>query len=376
MVAAAALVAFGAVAYRLGVKDATPPAGEPTATVAEPPPAVEPAGPPPTPPDHPPSVLDLVYRTGSARLDDGPDDVTALALSPIDGSVLVGYADGSTRGWRLDQPAFEEPLPGPRADGAVRRITPDPAGRVVYLHTDAGLTAAALRTPPRNPVVLPGDPAAVFFEPDRDRFAAVTDGRVRVRYLPLGLIAVPPPGRAVGGFVRSVPQDEVLPLGVPPAPAPLPGKPTFLAWHPAGRVFCGQPDGAIVTWNGASPRPAEVSREHRAAVRAWAAAPARGDFATGDDAGWVGYWPNRSAFPLPFRAAGAAVRCLDFAPCSGDLLVADAGGGVAVWDPAAVVKRWEVRRPGPIAAAAFGPADDVILIARGRAVEVVWLAAQ
>ena len=47
-----------------------------------------------------------------------------------------------------------------------------------------------------------------------------------------------------------------------------------------------------------------------------------------------------------------------------------------MWDPAAAAKRWEVRRPGPVAAAAFGPADDVVLVARGRAVEVVWLAAQ
>jgi WD40 repeat protein len=287
--------------------------------------------------------------------------------------VIVGYADGSCRVWPLDQPAFEAPLPGPRADGPVRRITPDPAGRVAYLHTDRGLTAAALRNPPRRPVVLPGDPAAVFFEPDRDRFAAVHDGRARVRYLPLGLIAAPPPARAVGGFVRAVSQDEVIPLGVPPAPAPLPGKPTFLAWHPAGRVLCGMPGGAIVSWNGAAPRPTAVSREHRAAVRAWASA--RDDFATGDDAGVVGYWPNKAAFPIPFRAADAPIRHLDFAPCSTDLLVVDAAGGVAVWDPAAGVRRWELRRPGPVAAAAFGPADDVVLVADGKGVEVVWLAA-
>ena len=370
---AVALVAFGAVAYLAGIRDATPPEGPAPEPIASPAPGPDIPGPPPTPPTAPPSVLDQVYRTGSGRLDDGPAEVTALALSPGDGAVVVGYADGSTRVWSLDQPAFEAPRPGPRADGPVRRISLDPAGRVAYLHTDRGLTAAALRNPPRSPVVLPGDPAAVFFEPDRERFAAVNDGRVRVRYVPTGLIAAPPPARAVGGFVTSVSQDEVLPLGVPPAPAPLPGRPTFVAWHPAGRVYCGMPDGAIRTWPGAAPQSAVVSREHRAAVRAWAAA--RDDFATGDDAGVVGYWPNRSAFPIPFRATAAPVRQLDFAPCSGDLLVVDAAGGVAVWDPEAGVKRHELRRPGAAAAAAFGPGDDIVMLADGRGVEVVWLAA-
>lgn len=369
-VAAVALVAFGAVAYRAGVRDATPP-GEPAAAVAAPP-ADTPTSSPPAPPEAPPSHLDLVYRTGSSRLDDGPADVTAVARSPADGAVVVGYADGSTRVWHLDQPAFEAPRPGPRADGPVRRITLDPAGRVAYLHSDRGLTAANLLRPPAAPVVLPGDPAAVYFEPDRDRFAAVADGRPRVRYVPTGLVAAPPAARAVGGFVPSTPQDEVLPLGVPPAPAPLPGRPTFLAWHPAGRVFCGMPDGAILSWAGAAPRAAVVSREHRAAVRSWAVS--RGDFATGDDAGVVGYWPNKSAFPIPFRATAGPVRQLDFAPCSGDLLVVDATGGVAVWDPASGTKRYELRRPGAAAAAAYGPADDVVMLADGRGVAVVWLA--
>ncbi|MBX9623622.1 MAG: hypothetical protein K2X82_07390, partial [Gemmataceae bacterium] len=132
--AAIALMLFGALAYRAGVRDASPPPVEPVAEApaAPPPPATEPR--PPAPPSH----LDLVYRTGRSRLDDGPADVTALARAPTE-EVVVGYADGSTRIWPLDQPAFDAPRPGPTADGPVRRITLDPAGRVAYLATPRGL---------------------------------------------------------------------------------------------------------------------------------------------------------------------------------------------------------------------------------------------
>lgn len=42
-----------------------------------------------------------------SRLDDGPAVVTAMALSPRDGAMVIGYADGTTLIWQLDQSSFE-----------------------------------------------------------------------------------------------------------------------------------------------------------------------------------------------------------------------------------------------------------------------------
>ena len=362
-VALLAVFLFGAVAYLNARKHDPPPPSPP------PPPPVELTPLTPTPPTlnrGPPTHLDAVYRHGTSRLDDGPAAVTALAVAPTDGAVVVGYADGTTRLWPLDQPTFETPHPGPRAAGAVRRIAFDPTGTTAYLTCDRGLAVAPLRAP-RVSLVVPGDAVAVFPEPGRERFAAARGSRLSVRYVPLDLLKNPG-GRAANGLVVSAPKDETIPLRTP-ADTPLPPR-MFLAWHPAGRLLVGSAGGTIL---GVLPSGAVgdvVSRDHRAAVRAWAAGPARPDFVTGDDDGFVGFWPDGSPSPTKFRTGTAPVTHLALSPGGGAVAVADAAGGLSVWNLAGGVCVAATQRREPVAAVAWGPTDDLLLVADGNGVEV------
>lgn len=320
----------------------------------------------------PPSYLALVRRDGMSRLDDGPAVVTAMALSPRDGAMVIGYADGTTLIWQLDQSSFEPPRPGPRGDGPVRRIEFDSTGTIVFLHGSRGVVAAALNAPPRTPVEIPGELVAVFPKPTAERFAAVRSGRIRIRYLPITLVRKPPSSGAMNGFVRTGPKDEAIPAGTRPEIV-SPTKPTFAAWHPAERLLVGGPDGRITAWLPTGGQAPTTIRGHSAAVRTWATGPNWPDFATGDDRGFVGYWPDKSLSPQPLKTGDAAVAQLAFSPCGGELVVADAVGALSLWNLPSRTREFEVKRREPVAAVAFGPQDDILLVADGKGVEVWWL---
>ncbi len=353
---------------------ATPPSPQATSPVESP--YVEPSAipQPPSEPQGPPSHLDLVYRDGRTRLDDGPADVTAIAICPLDGSAFIGYADGTTRIWPLDQPAFEPPRLGPRGSGPIRRIGFDASGKVALLTCEAGLVLASLNPPSRTPILIPGEMVAVNLQEGRERFAAVRAGRVQLRYFPMSLVKAPPAARAVKGFLTLNSKDETLPIGATPMGIlPAGGKPTFLAYHPSERLIAGAVDGSIasIPTAGAAAKVSTI-REHKAAVRTWAVSP-WGDFATGDDDGFVGYWPNKTATITKFKTGGLAIKGLAFNPCGGEIAVVDASGWVSVWLPATGVKVFEVKQKRPIAAVAYGPHDDVLLLADGKGVDVWWL---
>ncbi len=352
----------------------TPPAPLATPPV-EPPPVERRAIPqPPSEPQGPPSHLDLVYRDGRTRLDDGPADVTALAISPLDGSAFVGYADGTTRIWPLDQPAFEPPRLGPRGSGTIRRIDFDASGKIALLTCEAGLVLASLDPPSRTPVLIPGEMVAVNLQAGRERYAALRAGRVQLRYFPMSLVKAPPAARAVKGFLTLNNKDETLPIGATPMGIlPASGKPTFLAYHPSERLIAGGMDGSIasILTGGAAAKGLTI-REHKAAVRTWAVSP-WGDFATGGDDGFVGYWPNKTATITKFKTGGLAIKGLAFNPCGGEIAVVDASGWVSVWLPATGVKVFEVKQKRPVAAMAYGPHDDVLMLADGKGVDLWWL---
>jgi hypothetical protein len=354
----------------------------PEEQVAAPPPSPPPPSPPPPqgPPEppppqivqprRPPSHVDLAYHYGTSRLDDGPAAVTALALAPLDGAAVIGYADGTTLVWPLDQPTFENPHPGPKGDGAVRRIQFDTTGQLAYLTCDNGLVVAPLLMPPAVPLKITGERIVVLADPTRDRFAAVRGGKLCIRYVPTDLAKKPPAVKAPERFALCPPKQEVLPAGLRPEYPLTEPNPTFVAWHPAGRLLWGSADGAVYAWPGAGPKPEPVTKEHKGAVRAWTVNGA--DFATGDESGGFGYWAKRATTPVMYWNGTAPITHLAFASWGLDLVVADAAGGLSVWDLARGKRAFEVRRPAPVAAVSFGPSDDLVLIADGKGVEVWW----
>lgn len=323
----------------------------------------------PMEPERPPTHFELAQRDGFTRLDDGPADVTALSVHPVDGSAYAAYADGSMRVWHLDQPAFEPPRLGPRAPGPVRRIQFADAGKLALLTCDTGLALVNLAGANRTPILIPGSPVAVHFEPNRERFAALRGDRVQVRYIPMNLVNNLPASK---GALTLAPKDETLPLGIPATGIPPAiGKPTFLAWHPSGRLFAGGADGRIVTLPLGDKSAAFLSREHTAAVRAWELAP-NGDLFFGDDNGVVGYLPNRTQRIWTFRTGGVAVRGISVNPCGGELAVLDASGWVSLWTPQGE-KLLEVKQKRKISAVCYAQREDMLLRADGRSVELWWL---
>jgi WD40 repeat protein len=190
------------------------------------------------------------------------------------------------------------------------------------------------------------------------------------------LVRDPPPARAANGVVLSNPKDETFPLSVR-ADFVLPGpKPTFLAWHPTGRLMGGAPDGSIVGWPTGGPAFTPITRTHERPVRAWANTPselafqAGIDFATGDDSGCVAVWEDKGMNPPRAKVTAAAVTHLAFDSTGSRLIVADAAGGLVLWDALLSEAVWRLKRPEPVKAVAFGTWDDVLLIADGRGVEV------
>ncbi len=317
----------------------------------------------------PPTAIDLAYREGAYRFEEGPDEVTVAGFTPDGQALILGYKNGVTRVWHLDQPTFDPPSNGPRTDGPPTRIQFDATGTVCYLTCNGGTVASVWNDPAETPLKIPGEMFVAFPSPGGERFATVRGNGVAVRYVPTGLTSKPLAKSP--GFVATTPKDEVLPANTAPLLTGMGGRLTFLAWQPTGRLLGGLADGSILTWTG-SPRTSlqVVSRDHKAAVRAWATCAATGDFATGDDKGTVGVWAYRSAAPRTFRAAEAAITQLAFSPSGVYLVVADGTNVVRVWDlfsQRAVVK---TIRPNPVRAVAAGPNDDLVLLAEGKSAEL------
>lgn len=345
-------------------------------------PPSEPAPVPPTPtppktdpepveivrPSRPPSAIDAAYDSGVHRFEDGPDDVTALAVTGDGSTLIVGYKNGTTRVWSFDQPSTDPYSPGPKSDGAPTRIQFDGTGTIAYLNCSGGLVAAAWVNPPEVPVKIPGDLVVPYTTASGgERFAALRGNTVTHRQMPTAMIQKPSAPKAKG-FVVTIPKDE--PLAETKANlAPPPQRPTVLAWHPTGRLLAGQPDGSIVSWGPVGAKVPVVSREHKAAVRAWAASPAAWDLATGDDKGTVGLWLNKSMTPKTFAAASAPITQLSFSPFGLRLAVADAEGNVTVWDLATLQPVAKLKRPAGTVIA-YGPFEDLLVVSDGKAVEL------
>jgi hypothetical protein len=351
--------------------------------------AAEPAPLPPPPPQpkvvpqEPPPVApvnrlltaqDTALRDGVFTFDDGPDEVTAVAVTPGGKAMIAGYRNGATRVWRFDQLPLVDPFgTGPKVDGPVTGIRFDATGELAFFATTGGTVAVAWNDPPEVPVKIPGEPFAAFPFPNGERFATVRGNALTVRYLPTALIKKP--DTQAKGFPLLQPKDEVIPIDVKGQILMGGQRPTFLAWHPTGKLLGGHADGSIVSWGAAGPRFEVVTREHKAAVRVWAASPASSDFATGDAEGGVGLWANKAMTPKVFSAtssiaAGGEIKHLAFSPSGALLAVADAANVVWVWNLATMKPVVQVTRPTPVRALAFGPTDDLILLGTGRTFEL------
>jgi WD domain, G-beta repeat len=357
---------LGATAYLAGRRhEAEQPKPEPP-----PPKPPEPKPPEPKPPDPPrhhlPTPVDAAYAEGVYRFEDGPDEVTGLAVGVGGSTLVVGYRDGTTRVWNFDQATIDPFAVGPKSDGPPSRIEFDGTGTVVYMSCNGGTVAALWNTPPAVPVKIPGEHFAAHPFPTGERFAAVRGNTVALRYVPTALLKKPPKGPKE--FLLTTPKDETIPADAKVPLAVPPQRPTFLAWHPTGKLLAGQPDGSILSWGATGPAYSLLAREHKAPVRAWAAAPGTWDFATGDDKGVVGVWANKATTPRTFVASPAAVTQLSFSPSGSLLAVGDAAGVVRVWDLAA--NRAILRKTRAAGRVAFGPHDDLLLLSDGKAVEL------
>jgi len=359
---------FGATAYLAGRRhEAARAKPDPPPTQPQP---AEPKPPEPKPPDPPrhhlPGPVDAAYSEGVYRFEDGPDEVTALAVGVGGSTLIVGYRDGTTRVWNFDQATIDPFHVGPRSDGPPSRVEFDGTGTVVYMSCNGGTVAAPWNAPPDAPVKIPGEHFAAHPFPAGERFAALRGNAVVLRNVPTGLLQKPP--RGARGFLVTAAKDETTPADAKVPLAPAPQRPTFLAWHPAGKLLAGQPDGSILSWGPAGPAREVLSRDHKAPVRVWAACPGTWDFATGDDKGVVGLWADRATAPRTFLASPTVITQLSFGPSGTLLAVGDAAGKVRVWDLAANRAVLIVTRPA--ARVAFGPHDDLLLLSDGKAVEL------
>jgi hypothetical protein len=364
---------FGASAYLAGRQKAAEEARpEPPAPPRQ---FVEEPKPPEPPPARPPSHLDLARKNGSSALPDGAAAVTALALAPDGNTLGIGYADGAARLWPLDQPTFEAMQPGPKAEGPVLRVQFDRAGGFVFAHCATGAFAAPRAGPPAVVAKIPGTPVAVA--PDvgeRVRFAAVRGNAILHRLLDAEFVRNPPVGKGKKPdyAVPNPKGDEIIPKDGGRNPAKPAGL-TFLAWGPGGRLFAGQPNGTISVWSAAM-RPEAPSRDHKAAVRAWAECPATGGFATGDEKGSLALWPLGGGRPALWPVFdGAPISGLSFNANGSRLAVTDNTGWLVIWDAVAGKAIHRVRRPAPVKALAYGPGNNVVILAAGRTAEVWWL---
>ncbi len=296
--------------------------------------------------------------------------MTALAIAPDGNHLGIGYADGTTRVWPLDQPTFEAALVGPKAGAAVTRVQFDSSSRFLFATSLGDVVAAPRNGAPLSPAKIPGTVVAVAPEltSDRVRFAAVRGNLLQHRFLSTAFVINPPKAK---GFAVPTSKDEVIPAANGPDPA-KPAGPTFLAWTPSGRLFAGTPDGGVLAWS-ILMKPEPVNRDHKAAVRAWTACDGTGDFATGDDKGVVAVWPYKGGKPALGPVFTVPVVGLSFSP-SGTLLAAtDNTGWLALVDTATLKVVQRRKLPAPVKALAFGPNDDAIILANGKTAEVWWM---
>ncbi|MFO0823831.1 MAG: hypothetical protein U0792_12060 [Gemmataceae bacterium] len=216
---------------------------------------------PPTPPRKMlPTALDAARKEGLFQFEDGPDDVTALAVTPDNAVMMVGYKNGTTRVWPFDHITVDSFAPGPQADGPISHIQFDSSGAVSYLRCPGGTIAAFWNDPPEIPLKIPGDPFAVFSFPGEERFAVVRGDTIAVRGVSPRVFLEPPKG--VNG-VAVLPSAPKLETTFNP-----PGRPQLLAWHPTGTLVAALPDGTITLWSEAGRRPDSTIRDHKATVRA------------------------------------------------------------------------------------------------------------
>lgn len=359
---------FVAVAYLAGRQEGAEQA-KPEQPAPQPPaPPTEPKPPDPLP-DRPPSHIDRAKKSGASALEDGSAEVTALALASDGNTLGIGYADGTTRVWKLDAPTFDVMTNGPKADGPVTRVQFDAKGRFLFAHTATGVIAAPLNAPPAAPAKLLGAPVAVSSElaGERIRFAAVRGNVLAPRSIAAAFVQTPPKAE---GYALPGRSDEtnLFPGKDPNRPREL----TFLAWPPGDRFFAGQPDGAISVWTGTG-RSESALREHKGAVRAWAECTATGDFATGDDLGFVGVWSLTGAKPKLREVLKTPLTGLSFSPSGARLAITDKTGWLVIWDAVAGRAVHRKKMPTAVQAVAFGPGDDVLSLAAGHTVEVWWL---
>ena len=373
--AAAALFLLVATAHEIGRKKGIAEAeanAPPVQIVAVPaPPPVAPALVEPPAPRKPLSHVERAYANGASALDDGPADVSALALAPDANHLGIGYADGTTRVWPLDQPTFEPGIPGPKAAGAVTRVQFDSSSRFLFATTAGEVIAAPRNGPPASPAKLTGTLVAVAPEVtnDRVRFAAVRGNVVAHRLLPTAFVVSPPKGK---DFAVPTVKDELVPAGNGPDPA-KPTGPTFLAWTLGNRLLAGATDGAVTAWS-VQMKPEPVHRAHKAAVRVWAASHATGDFATGDDKGTVAIWPKAGGKPTAGAVFTVPVVALAFSPSGKWLAAADNTGWLVLVEAATLKVTQRKKLPAPAKTLAFGPKDDALILGNGKAVEVWKLA--
>ena len=120
-----------------------------------------------------------------------------------------------------------------------------------------GTVAALWNDPPESPVKIPGEPLAVFAFPSGERFAAHRGNAIILRYVPTNMVKKPM--AKAKGFVVTAAKDETIPADAK-VPIGSPQKPTFLAWHPTGKLLGGQADGTILNWGATGPGAGSHSR--------------------------------------------------------------------------------------------------------------------
>jgi WD40 repeat protein len=69
----------------------------------------------------------------------------------------------------------------------------------------------------------------------------------------------------------------------------------------------------------------------------------------------------------------APITGLSFDPAGSRLAVADDTGRLVIWDVVAGKAVHRVQRPAPVKALAYGPGDNMLVLAAGRTAEVWWL---
>ena len=374
---------FGATAYLLGRQQAIeeakpePQPPPPNPGSPNPTPTPTPSDPPPNPtPRGAPSHVDRARTKGVSALDDGPADVTALTIAP-DGTTLgVGHADGTTRLCRLDQPTFDSILPGPKADGPVTRVRFDSTSRFVFAITPTSAIATTRNGPFVTLAKIPGAPVAIApaLASDRVHFAAVRGNALQHRSLSTAFILRPPVKEKDMGIAYALPGkgDEMVPPGASARTRRDPAVRPVRRFSPGPSAENCSPVNRTAPSRSGRTRcaPKLPNHDHKAAVKAWADCPKTGDFATGDDQGHVVWWPNKGEKPTVFSILAPPITALSFAPSGARLAVADTTGWLVIWDVAAGKALHRIKRPTPVKVMAFGPNDDVVILAAGKTVEV------